>query len=453
MQNKIAQLYQKNVIDIKIISLLAFPVIVESILQVLLGTADAYFVSKIDSYAISGIGLTTLMMNIVIAFFTAVGVGTTAVVSRYYGMKNYDKAAESIKQAVILSVLLSILIGVISYLFSKQIFRFLGATDVMLEYALPYFNAVAVPAVFLGLILALSSASRGIGDTTSPMIAVGIASILNIILDYFFIFGFWKFEGMGILGAGIATTLSRFIACIILFISFSKKKTINKKLFSNWKIDSKLIKILTKIGIPSGLEKLFMRFGQLVYNSVIISLGTASYVAHNIAGTIESYTYLPALGFGVAAATLVGKNLGMELPKRARRLGILSNILSICMMVVMGLIIFLLAEKFVSIFTNDPEIIHLAVTVLRIMAMSQLFLSTSIVISSALQGAGDTKFPMYLTLAGIWVFRVGFGYLLAVTLKMGLPGIWLSMVIDIAIRSIILYKRFLGEKWKNVKID
>ena len=450
---KIKHVYMEYQKDIKNILILAIPVIIETILQVLLGTADAFFVSRINITAISGIGLTSLIVNIYIAFFTAIGVGSSAVVSRYFGMQNFNKAAEAIRQSVILSVCISIFFGFISYIFSTQIFKLLGASDVMIEYAVPYFNTVAVPSVFLSLILVLSSASRGIGDTKSPMLAVGVASILNIILDYFLIFGFMDFKGLGILGAGIATTSSRIIACIILLISFKGKSKIGINFYSKWKINIKVIKTLIKIGIPSGLEKLFMRLGQLTYNSFIISLGTASYVSHNIAGTIESYTYLPALGFGVAAATLVGQNLGAGQPQNAKRLGILSNILSIFMMVIMGIIIFIFSGNLVRFFTTNQEIIYLSVFVLRLISISQIFLSTSLVISSALQGAGDTKFPMYLTLAGIWGFRVIFGYIFAIIFKFGLIGIWISIVLDITIRSIILYKRFLSEKWKNVIIE
>jgi len=449
----IKQIYNANSKDIRIILALAVPVIIETILQVLLSTADTYFISRINTTAISGIGLTSLIMNIYIAFFTAVGVGTTAVVSRYYGMQNYNKAAEAIKQSVILSVLISIILGFLSFIFSSQIFKLLGASDEMQKYAIPYFNTVAVPSVVLSLILVLSSASRGTGDSKTPMAAVGIASILNIILDYFLIFGFPGFKGLGILGAGIATTLSRIIACIILFRSFRHRQNRKIKLTGSWKIDIKIIKILTGIGIPSGLEKLFMRLGQLMYNSFIISLGTASYVSHNIAGTIESYTYLPAMGFGVAAAALAGQSLGQGRPDRARRLGITSNILSICMMMVMGILLFVFSKNLVRIFTSDEEIIQLAASVLRIISVSQIFLSTSIVITSALQGAGDTRFPMYLTLTGIWVFRVIFGYIFAIIFKLGLTGIWISIVLDITARSIILYKRFSGDKWNNVIIE
>lgn len=438
---------------IKTIFILAFPVIIENILQVLLGTADAYFVSRLDSTAIAGIGLTNLIMNIYIAFFIAVGVGTTAVVSRYYGMGNIKQTINAIKQSIIFSVIISVILGLLSLVFSKQIFNLLGAEDDVLVYTLPYFNAVAVPSVFLSLILILSSALRGIGDTKSPMIAVGISSILNIILDYILIFGIFGFNGLGILGAGIATTLSRFIAVVILFNKFKNKDTITIKLSDSWKIDKKMIKTISRIGVPAGMEKLFMRMGQLVYNSFIISLGTSSYVAHNIAGTIDSYTYLPAMGFGVAAATLVGQNLGANKPEQAKKYGLLSYAFSTILMVTMGIFIFIFAPNLVGIFTDNLETISLSTYVLRIMAITQPFLSITMVIASALQGAGDTKFPMYLTLIGIWVLRVGLGYVFAITLNLGLVGIWLAMSFDIAIRGIILLKRFLNGKWKNIKIN
>lgn len=438
---------------IKTVFVLAFPVIIENILQVLLGTADSYFVSKLDSTAIAGIGLTNLIMNIYIAFFIAVGAGTTAVVSRYYGMGNIKKAINAIKQSIIFSVIISVIIGALSLVFSKQIFNLLGAEDDVLAYTLPYFNAVAVPSVFLSLILILSSALRGIGDTKSPMIAVGISSILNIILDYIFIFGIFGFDGLGILGAGIATTLSRFVAVVILFNKFNNKDTIIIKLSDSWKIDKKMIKTISRIGVPAGMEKLFMRLGQLVYNSFIISLGTSSYVAHNIAGTIDSYTYLPAMGFGVAAATLVGQNLGANKPEQAKKYGLLSYGFSTILMVTIGLLIFIFAPNLVGIFTDDNEIISLSASVLRIIAITQPFLSITMVIASALQGAGDTKFPMYLTLIGIWILRVGLGYILANTFNLGLVGIWLALSFDIVIRGIILMKRFLNGKWKNIKIN
>lgn len=440
--------------EVKVITTLAIPVIIENILQVFLGTIDMYFAAKLDSNAIAGVGITTLIMDIYIAFFTAVGVGTTTVVSRNIGLKKREKAAEAVKESIVLTVIISLVIGGISYIFAKPILTMLGAAPEVLVYALPYFMAVAVPSVFLALMLVLSSALRGAGDTKSPMVVTAIANLINIVLNYVLIFGIWNFKGLGILGAGLATTIARIIAVVILLNILCKGKTVIKlNVFAKWEIDKKILLSVSRIGIPAGIDKLIMKFGQLVYASVIIALGTSSYVAHNIAGTIESYSYLPAMGFGVAAATLVGNNLGAGKPEEAKKYALISNVLSTIFMVIIGVFFFIASPFLARLFTTDKYVQHLVVAVLRIIALFQPFLSLTMVISSALQGAGDTKFPMYSTLMGIWGIRVLFGYIFAIKFHLGLVGIWLAYSLDITIRGIILLLRFLNDKWKNIKID
>lgn len=439
---------------IKVIIGLAIPIIMENILQILLGTTDTYFVSKLHSDAIAGVGVTNLIMNIYIAFFTAIGVGTTAIVSRNIGLKNVDRANNAVKQSIILTIVISILTGIISLVFAKPILLSLGLEEKVLIYAIPYFKTIAVPSIFMCIMLVLSSALRGAGDTKTPMYVTAIANLINIVLDIILINGIGDFEGYGIFGAGLATTISRMIASIILVIVITKGNTIiNLTDIKNWRIDKNVLLSISRIGIPAGVEKLIMRFGQLTYGSVIIGLGTTSYVAHNIAGTIESYSYMPAMGFGIAAATLVGNSLGADKPEDAKTYTLISNVLSTILMIIIGLIFFIFAPYLASIFTDDKETQQLVVSVLRIIALFQPFLSLSMVISSALQGAGDTKFPMYSTFIGIWGIRVVFGYLFAIILKWGLVGIWLAYSLDITLRGILLFIRFMRNKWRTIKIS
>lgn len=440
--------------DIKIVLFLALPVIIENILQVFLGTTDTFFASKLNPNAIAGIGLTNLIINIYIAFFTAIGVGTTAIVARNIGLNDNKNATETVKQSIILTLGISIIIGFISLLFAKDILTLLGATSEVIEFALPYFISVSVPCVFLSLSLTLSSSLRGSGDTKTPLLASTVAIILNIVLNYILIFGIFNFKGLGILGAGLATTISRAVSVFILFYSLNKGKSkLKLNLNEKWKLDKELIISISKIGIPAGIEKLIMRFGQLTYNSLIISIGTSAYIAHNIAGNIESYSYLPAMGFGVAATTLIGTKLGENKPNDARKYTLISNLLSTIVMVVMGIVFYIAAPALAQIFSKDKEVQDLVVSVLRIIALFQPFLSLTMVISCALQGAGDTKFPMYSTLIGIWGIRVVFGYIFAIHFSLGLVGIWLAYALDITVRGIILLVRFLRGKWTEIKIN
>ncbi len=436
---------------IAIIFSLALPAILENVLQVFIGIVDTYFVGKLGTEAIAAVGVTNLVMNIYIAFFTAIGVGTTAIVSRSAGAGDEDTLVKTIKQSILLSLIIGLSSSFINLVFSKNILKVLGIEAKVMNYSLPYFMAVAVPSVILSLMMVISSALRGTGDTKTPMKAVTISNIVNAVLDYVLIFGLFEFKGLGILGAGLATTISRTLGVIILLKKL-KKKYYNSNFYKEWYIDKEIQTKLLKISAPSAVERLVMRIGQVVYGALIIKIGTTAYAAHNIAGNIETFSYMPAIGFAVAASTLVGQNLGAEKPEEAKQVGLLSNLLATIFMVIVGLIYYIFAPQLAGIFTKDAEVILQVTKALRIIALFQPFLSITLVITSALQGAGDTKFPMYSTFIGIWGIRVIGTYVLGIVLELGLVGVWLSYAFDIFIRSILLMVRFLKGRWMKIKI-
>ena len=437
----------------KEILILAVPAIIENILQVLLGISDTYFVGKIGKEAIAAVGVTNLMMNLFIAFFLAVSVGATAVIARYIGSKKPHAAAQSTKQALIVVMGLGLFMGSLNLVFASTILRGLGIEKAVLVLAVPYFRIVAGPVFLVGVIYALSSTLRAAGDTLSPMKAGATANLINIVLDYVLIFGILGIPGMGIIGAAVATSISRLINVLILVgVLKGYKSPLHIDFKSNWTLDYKCIKNILVIGIPASVEKLIMRSGQLVYGGMIISLGTSAYAAHNIAGVIESFSYLPGMGFGVAASTLIGQNLGSRREQAAYIAGKRSYILSTLFMMTLGAEFFIFARPLVTLFTKEPEVAEQAVKVLRIIALFQPFLSATLVITSGLNGAGDTKFPMLTSLIGIWGIRVLGVYILSVVFDFGLLGVWMAYAIDVTIRGLILGLRFKKGKWKDINV-
>ena len=425
---------------------LAIPIIVENVLQSLLGTTDTYFAGKLADNAIAGISVTNLIMNIFISFFSTISIGTTAVVSRNYGKKNFKNVNISIANSIILGLILGVIISLISFLFRVPILKISRIEKEVINYAMPYYLIVVVPSVFLCLQLILSSCLRSIKDTKTPMYVTAFSNILNIILNIVFIT-----MGLGVFGLVLATTLSRLVGMSILFF---KLKNHDENIHFNFKeVNRKDFFIILNIGIPAGIEKLIMRIGQLIYNSMIISIGTASYVAHNIAGVIEGYSYIPSMGFGVAIATLMGIALGENNPLKAKKQTILTYYASTISMVVIGIIFFVFAPQLASIFTKTKEIQEIVIKVLRIIAFFQPFSSMVQIMTYALQGAGDTKFPMYSTFIGIWGIRIGIGYVLGVYCKLGLSGVWYAYAIDVMVRGILLFIRFKIGKWKRISIN
>ncbi|WP_278463132.1 MATE family efflux transporter [Thomasclavelia spiroformis] len=433
--------------EILIILSLSFPIIIENILQTLLGTTDTYFAGKLADNAIAGISITNIIMNIFISFFTAISIGTTAVVSRNYGKQDYKKTNQIIGQSILVSIIIGLLVGLICLFFYRPILYVSGADDSVLKFAIPYYLIVAVPSVFLCLQLVLSSCLRAIKDTKTPMYATCFSNILNILLDMLFIN-----LGMGVIGLALATTVSRIVGMFILLFKLQHHDNRIYLSKNSFIINKEIISSLLFIGLPAGIEKIIMRVGQLIYNNIIISIGVSAYVAHNIAGTIESYAYIPAMGFGLATSTLIGISIGENNFKQATCSTWIGYFLACICMVIIGLIFYIFAMPLASIFTSTKEVQFLVADVLRLIAFFQPFSALVQVITSALQGAGDTKFPMYSTFLGIWGIRLGLGYFFAITLNYGLKGVWYAYALDLTIRGILLLIRFNRGRWKTITI-
>lgn len=431
--------------DLKIIIGLAAPIITENILQNLLGTTDTFFAGRLGDEAIAAISITTLIMNIVIAFFTAVAVGATAVVARYYGRGDYERVNKIIFHIIVIASALGLALGLLCFVFRSPILAFSGADATILKTAMPYYLVVVVPSLFLCLQLSLSACLRAIADTKTPMVITGGANLLNIILNAVFMALGW-----GVFGLGLATTLSRTLATVILYL---RLRTHDKNVHPTpCPLEKKELTTILTIGIPAGLEKLIQRIGQLLYNAMIISLGTSAYVAHNIGGTIEGYSYIPAMGLGLAVANIVGTCLGENNPQRARRLTTTTYVLATALMVLIALIFYLFAPQLAALFTDTAAVQEMVVQVLRIIAFFQPFLGLVLIMTSALQGAGDTKFPMITTLIGIWGIRIGVGYTLAVVWGFGLVGVWSAYALDLVIRGLLLLFRFARGRWQTIEI-
>jgi putative MATE family efflux protein len=326
---------------------------------------------------------------------------------------------------------------------------------------------LGLPGLIVTLIM--SGALRGSGDTRTPMIVNGIANILNIIGNFLLIFEsrtisltlpfieenisfFMPGAGLGVTGAGIATTAGRYIAALlILRILFNPKGDYNLD-FADFKINREIIRRIFKVGLPAAGEQLLFRSAQLAFFRIVASLGTVMIAAHKITITAESLSFMPGWGFALAATTLVGQYLGAEDKDSAKKGGYTAGYMAVSIMTVLGIVFFFFPEFFIRIFTDDPDITYYAVTCLRIVAVAQPFLAIAMVFAGALRGAGDTKTVLITTGLTSWIVRVGLGYLLAIQLGYGLPGAWVAMVLDFGIRGIAFLVLFKKGKWQSIEV-
>lgn len=429
---------------------IALPAIADLFVQTLLGFFDMIMVGKLGPVAISSVGVGNAPVQAVIPVFFAISIGTTAIVSRAFGSDNKKEGKNSMAQSIILSVPFSIIIAGLLLVFGGNILSLVGRADDMdLVRTTEYYRAVVMGLPFLCFNVVFAAAYRSTSKSTISMVANLISVISNVILNYLFIFTL----GFGVLGAGIATTIARGIVTVIYIVLtlFTDKFWVSIP-FSALKYDRNMIKRILKVGIPAAIEQGIFRIGMLIFEMMVISLGTMAYTSHKIALTAESFSFNMGFGFSVAGTALVGQQLGKNSPKNAERDAKATTLLALCAMSAFGLTFFILPGTIIAMFTKEPAIREMATGALRLVSICQPFLAVSMVLSGCLRGAGDTKAVLLITSLGMYLIRIPLTYLFLYKLDTGLLGAWVVMSIDLGFRSIACYRTFKKGRWRYLSV-
>lgn len=447
----------KKLIDLKIIKtigLLALPAIIEMALNTLLGIADTIMISKlINKDALVASGYANSVFFALIFIFTSFNTGAIAMISRYYGEENFKKLKKVASETATLNFLMGVFITIIAILFTKEIFSMYDLTPIVKEKLYSYFKIVSYSLIPMFLSFSFSAVLRGSGDTKTPMKITAIANILNIIGNYILIMGIGIFPKMGIEGAALSTTISRFLAFFMYaYILFNKKNKIHID-FKNLMLTSDVLKPLLNLSIPGAIEQLSMQTAFVIGGIITAKLSTTSEAVFRILINIESISFMPAVGISIAAATLVGKSLGEKNKEKAKEVAKASSILAVCWGIFVGSLFLVFPKQIVSIFTNDINIIKITPLPMLVAGLNQPFLNYMITMSGAIRGAGDTKAIMVITSLRLWTMFVPLTYVFIVFLKTDIEGLWYAEILSFFVFSVILTKRYLNEKWLNIKIN
>ncbi|MDQ0414069.1 MATE family efflux transporter [Mesobacillus stamsii] len=422
-----------------VILALAIPAMIENILQTVVGFVDTLFVAKLGLNEVTAVGVANAILAVYIAIFMAIGVGTSSLIARNIGAGDLEKAKSVARQSTFISAIIGLLFGLITIFFSEPLLQLMGADSKVLADGVTYFKIVGISSVFIALMFTFGSILRAAGDTKTPMKVSWWINILHIGLDYILIFGVLGLTGLGVAGAAWATVIVRIIGTLALYF-YIKKSQVSFRLMGTR--STKDAHSIIKLSTPAAIERLIMRLGQVLYFGLIVKIGADTYAAHTIAGNIETFSYMPGYGLAIAATTLVGQSIGAKQSKEAFEYGMLTTWVAVVFMSLIGAILFFLSPWFATWFTTDKNAVDMVVTALRIDAFAQPALAVGLVLAGALQGAGDTKSPMYSTAIGMWVIRVIGVYILGIQFEMGIAGVWISIAIDLYVRAIYLFYRF-----------
>ncbi|WP_430611350.1 MATE family efflux transporter [Enterococcus sp. DIV0876] len=414
---------------------MAFPAMVENILETSVGFIDALMIAQIGIIAVAGIGVANALLNVYLAVFIALGIGTSSLIARHIGANTSEKAKEVAQQSLLLTFVVGLLFGLVSLFFATPLLRLMGADQTTLAAAKPFFQLVGDTAMLIGTMTSFGSMLRATGDTKSPMYVGVISNLINIVLDFVLIFGVGPFPALGVIGTAIGTVIARLAGTFLLYLKV-KKSPLAFSLTGILHINH--YSPLIHLTIPAALERLAMRLGQVLYFGLIVALGTKTYAAHSIAGSIESFVYMPAYGIATATATMIGISIGKKDFTETKNITYIACKYAVLILSVLGICLFVGAPLFAHWFTSDPSVISQVVTALRIDAFNQPGLAISLILTAVLQGMGDTKTPLYSTLFGMWGIRVIGVLLLGSVLQMGIAGVWIAIGLDLYARSYFL---------------
>jgi putative MATE family efflux protein len=431
----------------KAIFLLAIPMILEFSLESVFAVVDIFFVSKLGQHAIATVGLTESVISLVYSIAIGLSTAATAVVARRIGEKNPDGASQAGAQSLIVAFIATAIISVAGVLFAPNILSLMGADSRVVEQGAVFTRIMFGSSLVIMLLFLINGIFRGAGDAAMAMKSLWLASLLNIILCPVFIHWF------GLKGAAIATVIGRSGGVLYQCYHLFKGKGIIRLRAVHFHYDAKLLKSIVSIGWPATLQFLIGSGSWILLARLVAETGgTTASAGYQIAIRNFVFFILPAWGLSNAAATLVGQNLGAKNPLRAEQSVYLTAKYSVIFMGSVMFIFLFLPDAILRIYTRDVEIIRVGVLALRWIGSGFLFYGIGMVMIQALNGAGDTKTPTWISFFCFWLFQVPLAYLLAFGFHLKEIGAFIAIPLAETMIALIAWYFFRKGKWKTISI-
>ena len=426
---------------------LIIPLVVEQFLAMTIGMADTIMVTSVGEHAVSGVSLVDNISTLLINVFSALATGGAVVAAQYLGSRDEENACSAAKQLFYAIATLSVATMAVCLLFREPILRlvFGHLDDNVMEAAMTYFLLTAISYPLLAIYNAGAALFRAMGNSKVSMLASLLMNIVNIGLNAILIYG----VGIGVAGAGFGTLFSRLAGAVLMtWLICQSGHRIHIDHLLHFEFRGQLVKKILRIGVPNGLENGMFQIGKLLVLGLVTPLGTSATAANAIANSVAGVVNVPGNAISLSLITVVGQCMGAGDSKQAVRYTRKLMIIVYLAMGSLSVLLFFCAAPVVGLFGLTPGAAVMAIQVLRWCAVFDLiFWPMSFSLPNALRASGDAKFTMIVYMCSMWIFRIGFSYLLVP--QIGLLGVWVAMFIDWIVRAVVFLIRFLSGRWKT----
>ncbi len=434
------------------ILLLAIPMVLELVLESTFAVVDVFWVGRLGANAVATVGLTESLLSLVFAVSLGLGLSTTAMVARRIGEKDPEGAAVAGVQAIVIGLAVSVMMGLPCLIYAPALLRLMGASPEIVAMGSGYAR-IALGGGGVLLMLFLNNAIfRGAGDAAIAMRLLWVSNIINLALDPCLIFGWGPFPKLGVTGAALATFTGRGIGMLYQFYRLMRGteriRILRSQLRVNWKVLVRLI----RVSLTGILQFAIAHTSWIGLVRIVSMFGAAAVAGYTIAIRVVIFIIMPSWGLSNAAATLVGQNLGAKQPERAETSVWRTGLYNMLFLGTVGVLMVVIAEPVVRLFTQDPAVVPLAASCLRILSYGNIGYAYGMVMLQAFNGAGDTVTPTIVFFFGFWMLESPLAYWLAIHQGMHSNGVFWSIVVAegaIAAAGIVLFRR---GKWKQQRI-
>ena len=433
---------------------MSWPMLLIMLFNFIVGFTDIYVAGLIGSKVQAAVGFIEQLYFLLIIFANAIGTGSVAIVSRAIGSRNMDEAREASRQSLGFGLVIAIFFTLAGLLATRPIVTVAGFPDEIYQIAVTFLRIFSVSLGFNYFLIISTAVLRALGTPQKPLVSMGVYAALNIFLDFSLVFGWPPFPQLGYAGIALSTTISVIVATTIniLFLVHLGWSSLFRSLLH---LTRHYINRLISVAWPMALVMVSWNAGTLVLYNILAHLRKTpifAMAAYANGLRIEAVIFMPAFAFSMAASVLVGQNLGARKEDRASYVGWQIALSAASTLAVIAAVLFIFAPEVSSILTSDPNVWDQTVSYLRYNLVVAPFMALGLSFSGGLQGAGDTRGVLMVIFFAMWMIRLPLAYLLGVAWDWGARGVWLAMIISMAIQGILMLLRFHMGKWKSLEV-
>lgn len=427
---------------------LAWPAMVGNLLFSIIGIISIKIVGELGASAVAAVTTGQRLFFALQAIMMAISTGTTAMVARAYGSGDHVEAAKVTSVSLWIGNVIALALMLPCLVFAPDFAGVFGLDKATTSQATSYIRWLSLFNVAFAINMVISAALRAAGDTRTPLWIGSGTNVVNVGLLYLLVFGGLGMPAMGVAGAAVANGISFTLAAIIfLYLWYTGRLIVGAG--GRGSMTHKRVRQLVHIGYPAGVEQFIFQGGFIAFLWLVGFYGTDAFAAYGIGVQILSISFVAGFGFSVAGATLVGQRLGAGDPEGATREGWRSAIYAICTMTALSLIIVIEPDKIAGFLINDPKVVKLTVSFIYIMALAQPLMAIDFSIGGCLRGSGDTRFPLFCTMSGLLIVRVG---LAALFTWLSLPVVWVygALLGDYLVKASLEIWRYRTGRWRQI---